>query len=132
MVLALIEQQQVDRNDTGLQSRDRFHDRGELGAGQWIPALFPNRIVVDGHDCKKIGRRSWAAHEKTQIGQYAFGPVKQPDVAAPVAYESARSSASSVWKALPVTNVHCPRRASRASTRGCAQRFTTRGSVPGS
>ena len=84
LVLAAIEQQEVYRDDAGLEAGDRVDERGKIGAWQRIAALFRYRVVVDGDDGDLIRRRPFAACGQAKIGQRAFGAIEQWNVAAPV------------------------------------------------
>jgi hypothetical protein len=79
-----IEQQNVQRDDAGLQSSDRIDDRGEIGARQRIAALPGHGIIVDGDDGDQIRRGLFSARDQTKIGQPAFRAVEKWDVTVPV------------------------------------------------
>ena len=84
LVVAVIEQQQVDRDDAGLEAGDRIDERGKIGARQRIAALFRHGVIVDGDDGDLIRRGPFSARDQTKIGQRAFGAIEKLNVAAPV------------------------------------------------
>ena len=84
LVVAVIEQQEVYRDDAGLKTGDRIDERGKIGARQRIAALFRHGIIVDGDDGDLIRRGPFSARGQTKIGQRAFGAIEKLNVSAPV------------------------------------------------